>query len=205
MGTTSSRWDRGDAPRGADYDRRFERLAAAGHDVHGEASFVMGYGPRRVLDAGCGTGRVAIELARRGVDVVGVDLDRSMLETAVENAPDIEWFRADLSTLSLRHPDGIRRRFQVVVTAGNVMIFLDPGSETATVAALADHLVPGGLLISGFQLSHGGYGVDGYDGDCETAGLVLVERFASWDRTPWQGAGGYAVSVHRRPTDDAER
>jgi SAM-dependent methyltransferase len=198
MGTTSSRWQRDDVPRGSEYNRRFEALAAAGHDVHGEASFVMGYGPERVLDAGCGTGRVAIELARRGVEVVGIDLDRAMLETAVESAPDIEWFRADLSTLSLRSEDGSRRRFQLVVAAGNVMIFLEPGTEAATVARLAAHLVPGGLLVAGFQLSRQGYGVDRYDVDCANAGLDLEERFATWARDPWEGSGGYAVSVHRR-------
>src|SRR5215207_5999851 len=70
-----SRWSDSDAPRGAAYDQRFERLAAAGHDIHGEASFVAGYEPGTVLDAGCGTGRVAIELARRGIRTVGIDLD----------------------------------------------------------------------------------------------------------------------------------
>ncbi|MEQ1788221.1 MAG: SAM-dependent methyltransferase, partial [Acidimicrobiales bacterium] len=51
---------------GDDYQARFDRLAAAGDDVHGEATFVRAYAPRSVLDAGCGTGRVAIELARGG-------------------------------------------------------------------------------------------------------------------------------------------
>ena len=35
-----------------------------------------------MLDAGCGTGRVAIELAARGFSVVGMDLDEAMLDTA---------------------------------------------------------------------------------------------------------------------------
>lgn len=73
-------------PRGATYDERFERLAASGHDVHGEASFVMGFGPTTVLDAGCGTGRVAIELARRGCSVVGADVDKAMLRAAYRKA-----------------------------------------------------------------------------------------------------------------------
>jgi SAM-dependent methyltransferase len=205
MGSASSRWQRENVARGSDYDRRFEALAAAGHDVHGEASFVMGYGPQSVLDAGCGTGRVAMELARRGVEVVGVDLDRAMLEIAVENAPHIDWYRADLSTLSLRQEDGSRRRFQMVVAAGNVMIFVEPGTESATLDRLAAHLVPGGLLVSGFQLSPHGYGVDRYDVDCANAGLELAERFSTWARDPWTGSGGYAVSVHRRVAAGSER
>src|ERR1700686_3194622 len=74
--------------QGDDYQRRFDELAASGVDVHGEASFVMRGSPGSVLDAGCGTGRVGIELARRGVDVVGVDADASMLATARANGPD---------------------------------------------------------------------------------------------------------------------
>ena len=42
----------------------------------------MRFEPTTVLDAWCGTGRVAVELARRGVRVVGVDVDASMLATA---------------------------------------------------------------------------------------------------------------------------
>ena len=63
---------------GDDYQRRFDALAASGMDVHGEAGFVMRFAPATVLDAGCGTGRVAVELARRGCTVVGVDADASM-------------------------------------------------------------------------------------------------------------------------------
>ena len=67
---------------GEAYQRRFDELRASGADVHGEATFVLSFSPSSVLDAGCGTGRVAIELARTGVDVVGVDADQSMLATA---------------------------------------------------------------------------------------------------------------------------
>ena len=50
---------------GQDYAARFDALAAAGTDVHGEASLCAALLPpgARVLDAGCGTGRVAIRLA----------------------------------------------------------------------------------------------------------------------------------------------
>ena len=198
----SSRWETSGAPRGAEYDDRFARLAQAGHDVHGEASFVAGYRPSTVLDAGCGTGRVAIELHRRGIGVVGVDLDRAMLETACEKAPEVEWFRADLSTLHLTTDEGRARRFQVVLCAGNVLIFLEPGTEAVTVQRLADHLVPGGLLVAGFQLTANRYQLAAYDADCDAAGLQLFERFSTWSRDRWDGRGGYAVSVHRRPRSD---
>ena len=75
----TDRWKGSEVPRGAAYDERFERLASSGVDVHGEAALVDSYGPGAVLDAGCGTGRVAIELARRGHRVVGIDADPDML------------------------------------------------------------------------------------------------------------------------------
>lgn len=83
------------------YDEPYERRTAAGEDVHGEANFVSGYDVKSVLDAGCGTGRVARELARRGLDVVGVDLDPVMLATGQRKVPEIEWHVADLETIDL--------------------------------------------------------------------------------------------------------
>jgi 2-polyprenyl-3-methyl-5-hydroxy-6-metoxy-1,4-benzoquinol methylase len=63
--------------RGTSYDEAFRELAASGVDVHGEAAFVADLVPpgARVLDAGCGTGRVAVELARRGYAAAGADND----------------------------------------------------------------------------------------------------------------------------------
>lgn len=171
---------------GAEYQRRFDSLAESGVDVHGEASFVRAYAPKTVLDAGCGTGRVAIELARHGVDVVGADLDESMLAHARERAPGITWVRSDLAELDLG------RTFDVVVMAGNVPLFTAPGTQDALVAGVARHV--GGLLVAGFSLDRG-YSAEQYDEHCARAGLRLAERFATWDRQPFAG-GDYAVSVH---------
>lgn len=168
------------------YQERFDELLAAGSDVHGEASFVESLEPMSVLDAGCGTGRVAIELTRRGIAAVGVDVDASMLATARRLAPDITWVQSDLGALDLG------RSFDVVVLAGNVPLFTVPGTQAALVAGCARHV--GRAMVAGFQLD-GCYGIDEYDAHCAAAGLVLVERFATWDRAPF-GGGDYAVSVH---------
>lgn len=174
------------------YDEPYERRAAAGEDVHGEANFVCAYGVRSLLDAGCGTGRIAREVARRGLDVVGVDLDPAMLATGMRKAPDIDWHLADLESVELG------RTFEAVLMAGNVMIFLTPGTEERVLANMARHLAPGGRLIAGFQLRPGGLNVARYDELAAAAGLALAERFATWDRDPWVEGGGYAVSVHRK-------
>jgi SAM-dependent methyltransferase len=176
--------------RGSEYDAKWAAMAARGESVHGEADFVMRYSPASVLDAGCGTGRVGIELAARGVEVVGVDLDEKMLNAARAKAPDLTWVTADLVSVELG------RTFDVVVLPGNVMIFVDPGTERAVVANMADHTKPGGLLIAGFQLGRS-YTLDQYDADCTAAGFVFEHRFATWDGDPWKPGGDYAVSVHR--------
>jgi len=180
-------------PRGDPYQQRFDALAASGHDVHGEATLVRSYAPGRVLDAGCGTGRVAIELARHGIDVVGVDIDAAMLDTARTRAPELEWRLGDLATVDVGED-----AFDVAVLAGNVLIFVAPGTEGEVVANVARSLRPGGRLVAGFQLRRGGYDLDAFDADATSAGLVLEDRWSTWDRQPADPDGDYAVSVFVR-------
>ena len=196
----SNRWlGSADVPRGDVYDARFTALEQRGQDVHGEAHFVAALGVVSVLDAGCGTGRVAIELARRGIDVVGVDLDAAMLAVARHKAPHLAWYEGDLATIELANPTmpGHRYLFDAVVLAGNVMIFLAPGSEATVITNLARHLAPGGALVAGFQLYPGGLTLAHYDASAAQTGLALAERWATWDRQPWSPESDYAVSVHR--------
>jgi SAM-dependent methyltransferase len=157
----------------------------------------------RVLDAGCGTGRIAIRLTELGYVCTGVDLDPSMLAEARRSAPDIPWLQADLASLQSIAAN-IWAPFDLVVAAGNVIPLLASGTELAVVKSLAAQLRIGGLLVAGFGLDAAHLPTDsapvdlvGYDRWCASAGLELADRFATWDRAPYQG-GGYAVSVHRR-------
>lgn len=200
-----TRWEQAGVPRGDRYDERFRELEARGLDIHGEASCVEallvseGLAPAArpasraradVLDAGCGTGRVAIELAARGFDVVGVDLDPMMLDEARKKAPKLEWVLSDLVELRLK------RSFDAAVLAGNVMLFVGPGTEGDVLGRITSHLVPGGLLIAGFQLT-GRLALDAYDEAADAAGLDPVERWATWARDAFRD-GDYVVCVHRR-------
>lgn len=203
-----TRWeDLSSRKSGADYDAHFEALAAQGRDTHGEASFcaaLLAPGAR-ILDAGCGTGRVAIRLGELGFHVVGVDVDESMLAVAREKGPAVPWHRADLAGLTLRDL-GEAEPFDLVVMAGNVVPLLGHGTLPDAVGSMARLLRAGGLLVAGFGLDpdHLPPGcpvtpLEEYDEACTDAGLEPVERFATWDRDPYDPATGYAVSVHRLP------
>jgi SAM-dependent methyltransferase len=175
-----------------EYDARWDRMAAAGESVHGEADFVTGLAAASVLDAGCGTGRLAIELARRGVDVVGVDADPDMLDRARRRAPRLSWVLADLARFDLG------RRFDVVVLAGNVVPFVDHDDRPDAVRRCALHLDVGGRLVCGASLQPGWPTVDDLDRWSADAGLVLEARHAGWAGERWAPRGGYAVTVSRK-------
>jgi SAM-dependent methyltransferase len=183
------------------YQQRFDDLAAQGVDIHGEAAFVESLlpPPARVLDAGCGTGRVATQLTALGYHCVGVDADPHMVAVAHRRDPSTHFVRQDLGALQLRS-----QAFELVVMAGNVVPLLAPGTVQDVLNRLVAHLQPGGLVVAGFGLdpAHLPEGVpptplEDYDRACDVAGLSLLRRHATWDRAPWQPGGGYVVAVHR--------
>jgi SAM-dependent methyltransferase len=96
-------WDylhAGDMVAGYDAQMRASPLAAA--DVAWcEQAFPT---PGRLVDLGCGTGRLAIHFARRGFECVGVDLSDEMLSQARANATaagvSVEWRNANLVDLA---------------------------------------------------------------------------------------------------------
>jgi SAM-dependent methyltransferase len=176
-----------------EYFTRWQRLEAAGQSSHGEADFIESLGPRSVLDAGCGMGRVAIELDRRGIDVVGVDLDDDLLDFARRAQPSIAWLHADLATMSLG------RTFDVVAMPGNVMIYCRPSDRARIIANAAAHIEGNGLLVAGFDLQadDDALTLDVYDRLCEASDLDLVRHCSTWQGGIFAGET-YAVSVHRK-------
>jgi SAM-dependent methyltransferase len=191
---------------GEEYAARFRALAESGADPHGEASFVAArLDGGRVLDAGCGTGRVAIRLAELGFDCVGVDVDESMLAVARREAPQLRWFSADLAAVTADDLGG-QRDFDLVVLAGNVVPLLAEATLPTALRRLADLVRPGGELVAGFGLdaAHLPRGcpvtpLADYEHACANAGLRPESRFATWDAEPFRDGSGYVVAVHRRP------
>lgn len=176
-----------------EYENRWDSMEAQGQNVHGEADYVMRYKPIAVLDAGCGMGRVGIELAKRGVSVTGVDLDAEMLGRAAKRDPDSHWIVANLAELALGQV------FDIVVMAGNVLPFVRPEEQAEVVAALCSHVAPDGALISGSSLWPKWPTVADYDRWCAVNGFAVTERYAAWTLEAYEDeTADYAVSTYRR-------
>lgn len=176
---------------GRAYQARIDAAAETGVDMHDEANLVRSFHPKSVFDAGCGTGRVAIELARHGIEVIGVDVDTSMINEARRLAPELELIQADLTTLALD------REFDAVVLAGNVPLFCPESSRSALIEACASHVALNGVMIVGFQLNRS-YRLEDFDAAIENTALSLISRWSTWDGEPFLDDSDYAVSVLRR-------
>jgi SAM-dependent methyltransferase len=102
---------------------------------------LAGDGP--VLDLGCGTGRVALDLAEHGVPVVGLDTDEVLLEELRRRASKlpVETVRADVRDFDLG------RRFPVVLAPmQTVQLLGGPAGRAGFLRCAKAHLEPGGIF-----------------------------------------------------------
>ena len=177
------------------YIERFRTMAANGDDLDGEARFIDAIAPRRsrILDAGCGPGRVGGALAHAGHDVVGVDIDPILIAAAETDHPGPTWLVADLADLDLPAA-GIAEPFNVIVCAGNVLTFLDPATRRPVLERLAAHLQPDGRLVTGFG-SGRDYPFEEFLRDVEHVGLAADLMLASWDLRPFRTDADFLVAV----------
>ncbi len=178
------------------YIERFRKMAQEGADLAGEARLVDAMVQRsaRILDGGCGPGRVGAELHARGHRVVGVDADPELIAAAEEDHPGPRWLVADLSELDLA-AQGEAEPFDAAVLAGNVIPFLAPGTQQEVLRRLAAHVQPDGFVIVGFHIDRVDMGE--FDADVEAAGLRIEHRFATWDVKAWHDEADFAVTVLR--------
>ena len=133
--TSSPRWFTDtDDDHSEQYVEYIRGLAAEGSDLAGEARFMDALmAPRsRVLDAGCGPGRVGAALHARGHDVVGVDVDPILIAAAVADHPEPMWVVSDLVEMDLAAV-GVTEPFDAAVLAGNVLAFVAPQTEVEAV------------------------------------------------------------------------
>ncbi len=177
------------------YVQRFREMAAQGHDLAGEARLIdaMVAPGARVLDAGCGPGRLGGELHARGHEVVGVDVDPVLIAAAEEDHPGPTWLVGDLAELDLP-ARGVTGKFDAAVMAGNVICFVAPGTEPVVLAAVAKHLADDGIFVVGFGAGRT-LTWEQFDEVVAEAGLRVRQRFATWDLQPWHDDADFAVSV----------
>lgn len=177
------------------YIDRFRTMAANGDDLDGEARLVDAMVPRgsRILDAGCGPGRLGGHLHRAGHVVVGVDLDPALIAAAEEDHPGPTWLVADLAQLDLR-AQGIDEGFDVVACAGNVMTFLDPATRRPVLERFRAHLRDGGRAVVGFGAGRD-YPFEEFFADVDAAGLEVQLRLSTWDLRPFRDDDGFLVAV----------
>ncbi|WP_369140166.1 class I SAM-dependent methyltransferase [Modestobacter versicolor] len=179
-----------DPGHSAAYVQRFRTLAAQGVDLAGEARLVDAMLPRgsRVLDAGCGPGRVGAWLADAGHTVVGVDGDPVLIAAAEADHPGPRWLVGDLAELDLAE------RFDAIVCAGNVMAFLAAGTRQEVLRRFRTHLAPGGRAAVGFGAGRG-YPFEEFLDDVRAAGLVPDVLLSTWDLRPFAPDADFLVAV----------
>ena len=102
--------------------------------------------PELVLDLGCGTGKMTLELASRGYDMTGIDISPEMLDIAREQAEiggyDILWLSQDM------------REFELYGTVDSAVSCLDcinhltkPSDVKKTFDLMHNYLIPDGIFV----------------------------------------------------------
>jgi SAM-dependent methyltransferase len=112
-------------------------------DLDVYAAMAAEFGARSVLDVGCGTGTFACLLARRGLDVVGVDPAAASLAVARSKpgAAAVRWLLGDATSLPPVQVD-------LVTMTGNVaQVFATDDDWSATLRGVRTALRPGGRLV----------------------------------------------------------
>jgi SAM-dependent methyltransferase len=143
---------------------RYYNLLYRDKDYAGESAFVLdvlrGHGcvPATLLDLGCGTGRHALEMSRRGVRVTGVDMSQTMLDMGRENlrALNPADFPAPLPELRCGDARTVRlgKTYDAAVSLFHVMSYQNTEEDALAMLETARvHLKPGGLFF--FDFWHG--------------------------------------------------
>jgi SAM-dependent methyltransferase len=126
----------------------FERAFYAGREAAEEVEAILEWRsrPRRVLDIGCNAGLHALEWARRGVEVVGIDSAPVAIALARQRAGEDPRLRFEVADLA--DPDlGRLGRFDLVTVLGGVLNCIPRSALVPAFRAIRSALEPGGDLV----------------------------------------------------------
>jgi SAM-dependent methyltransferase len=145
----------------SEYDRRFGELTSQSiGPLLDAAGAVPG---ARLLDVACGPGHVAAAAARRGASVIGIDFSQAMVESALQQYPELEFQVGDAERL-----DFLKESFEAVVMNFGMLHLARPDEAIAeafrvlrpggrygfTVWDTPDRAVGFGIILESVQL-HG--------------------------------------------------
>ncbi|MEM9518723.1 MAG: methyltransferase domain-containing protein [Actinomycetota bacterium] len=124
--------------------RIYDAFEGARDDLDHYEALIAELGGASVLDVGCGTGSLAVRLAARGYQVVGVDPAAASLAVAEAKpgAEQVRWIEGTAAML----PAGLSA--DISIMTGNVaMVFADEADWAATLEGLHRSMRPGGRFV----------------------------------------------------------
>lgn len=137
------------------YDRLMADMPYEAWAVFAEAAWKhYGLSPKLVADLGCGTGSVALPLAERGYEVIGIDLSETMLSIARDKEAEagrlrgsVQWVCQDMS--SWQAPVKVDA---AISFCDSINYLLEPEAVRSFIQATYDQLQPEGLFL--FDMHH---------------------------------------------------
>jgi ubiquinone/menaquinone biosynthesis C-methylase UbiE len=119
-------------------------VAQAEVDFYLELARAAGARGERSLELTCGTGRVAIPLARAGIRLVGLDISAPMLAEArrrSDGLTNVDWVEGDMRAFDLGEKFGL-----IYIPVGSFQLLLTIEDQLAALRCIRRHLAPDGLF-----------------------------------------------------------
>ncbi|MFN8202519.1 MAG: methyltransferase domain-containing protein [Solirubrobacteraceae bacterium] len=156
-----------------------------------------------ILDVGAGSGRTALDLARRGHDVIALDADADLLAALAQRAArerlTVATVHADARAFDLGRPVA-----QILVPMQTLQLLGGPAGRARFLRCAAAHLQPGGILAAALADALEG-GVEGARAESPLPDIREIDGvvYASTPVGVWRERGGIVIRRRRETVDEA--